>query len=64
MSPVPLEPQVMPSSEEASPELGWRYAVTRPSLPEIYRTLPIPESAGFLRKLLAFAGPGYLVAVG
>jgi manganese transport protein len=38
--------------------------VARPSLPEIYRSLPIPQSAGFLRKLLAFAGPGYLVAVG
>ena len=47
-----------------SAEQGWRYAVSRPSLPEIYRSLPIPESAGFLRKLLAFAGPGYLVAVG
>ncbi len=35
-----------------------------PSLPEIYRSLSIPHSAGFLRKLFAFAGPGYLVAVG
>ena len=46
------------------PDAGWRNAVARPSLPEIYRSLPIPQSAGFLRKLLAFAGPGYLVAVG
>jgi len=59
----PPEPQVM-ASREVSSEQGWRYAVTRPSLPEIYRSLPIPRSAGFLRKLLAFAGPGYLVAVG
>ncbi len=59
----PPEPQVVPAREQ-SVEQGWRYAVTRPSLPEIYRTLAIPESAGFLRKLLAFAGPGYLVAVG
>ena len=56
------EPQVLPSPEAA--EQGWRYVVARPSLPEIYRSMPIPESAGFLRKLLAFAGPGYLVAVG
>src|SRR4029077_7179905 len=34
------------------------------SLPEIYRSLPIPPTARFLRKLLAFAGPGFLVAVG
>jgi len=57
------EPQIT-ADPEVSSELGWRYAVARPSLPEIYRTLSIPESAGFFRKLLAFAGPGYLVAVG
>ena len=34
------------------------------SLPEVYRSIPIPAGAGFWRKLLAFAGPGYLVAVG
>lgn len=33
-----------------------------PSLPEVHRTIPIP--AGFWRKAFAFAGPGYLVAVG
>ena len=54
---------VIPSAQ-TSPGQGWRHAVARPSLPEIYRSLPIPASAGFLRKLLAFAGPGYLVAVG
>ena len=45
-------------------EPGWRHEVTSPSLPEIYRSLPIPPTASFLRKLLAFAGPGFLVAVG
>src|SRR5712672_4042233 len=59
----PTEPQVM-ASQETRVEPGWRHAVGTPSLPEIYRSLPIPRSAGFLRKLLAFAGPGYLVAVG
>ena len=59
----PLEPQTL-ASPEVSTEPGWRHAVARPSLPEIYRSLSIPQSAGFLRKLLAFAGPGYLVAVG
>src|SRR6266511_47701 len=33
-----------------------------PSLPEVYRSIPIPS--GFWRKLFAFTGPGYLVAVG
>ncbi len=35
-----------------------------PSLPESFRTVAVPRGAGFWRKMLAFAGPGYLVAVG
>ena len=35
-----------------------------PSLPEVHRSLDVPSRKGFWRKLLAFAGPGYLVAVG
>jgi manganese transport protein len=35
-----------------------------PSLPESYRTISIPKLAGFWRKMLAFSGPGFLVAVG
>ena len=36
-----------------------------PSLPESYRTVTVPTGAGqFWRKFGAFAGPGYLVAVG
>ena len=35
-----------------------------PSLPESFRTVAVPKGAGFWRKMLAFAGPGYLVAVG
>jgi manganese transport protein len=35
-----------------------------PSLPEVHRTIAIPEGGGFWRKLSAFAGPGYLVSVG
>ena len=34
------------------------------SLPEVHGSIAIPHSAGFFRKMLAFAGPGYLVAVG
>jgi manganese transport protein len=39
-------------------------AVSPPSLPEVHRSVTVPNSAGFLRKLFAFMGPGYLVAVG
>ncbi|HEY2907494.1 MAG TPA: Nramp family divalent metal transporter [Vicinamibacterales bacterium] len=34
------------------------------SLPEVHGTVAIPLGAGFWRKAFAFAGPGYLVAVG
>lgn len=36
----------------------------RPSLPEVHRSISIPTEKGFWRKLLAYAGPGYLVSVG
>jgi len=35
-----------------------------PSLPEAHRTIPISSGGSWVRKALAFAGPGYLVAVG
>ena len=34
------------------------------SLPEVHRSVRVPSGAGFMRKLLAFLGPGYMVAVG
>jgi manganese transport protein len=33
-------------------------------LPEAHRTVPFSSGASWFRKILAFAGPGYLVAVG
>src|SRR6186997_128379 len=35
-----------------------------PRLPEVHGSIAIPLAAGFWRKMMAFAGPGYLVAVG
>ena len=43
---------------------SWQLPSSTVTLPEVYRSVPVPTSAGFWRKLLAFAGPGYLVAVG
>jgi len=43
---------------------GWRGRVDTPSLPEVYRSVSVPKNASFWRKLFAFSGPGYLVAVG
>ena len=41
-----------------------RARMSHPSLPEAHRSIPIASGASWLRKILAFAGPGYLVAVG
>src|ERR1700722_11406445 len=41
-----------------------RSSVALPSLPESHRTIPFLAGASRVKKLLAFAGPGYLVAVG
>jgi manganese transport protein len=38
--------------------------VQSPSLPEVHRSIAIPQDKGFWRKLLAYSGPGYLVSVG
>ncbi|HXS10865.1 MAG TPA: Nramp family divalent metal transporter [Candidatus Krumholzibacteria bacterium] len=44
--------------------VGWRLAPGSPSLAEVHRSIAVPKNLGFWRKLLAFSGPGYLVAVG
>jgi len=52
------------ASEIPTPARGWRVPQGEVSLPEVHGSIPIPHGAGFWRKLFAFAGPGYLVAVG
>src|SRR5262247_33734 len=47
-----------------TPIRGWRLPSAGPSLPEVHGSIAVPEGAGFWRKMFAFAGPGYLVAVG
>ncbi|HWR14222.1 MAG TPA: Nramp family divalent metal transporter [Terriglobales bacterium] len=43
---------------------GWRASTPLPVLPDIHTRIPVPHGSSFLRKLFAFAGPGFLVAVG
>ena len=60
------QPDRVPEPEftgTAGPGPGWRRARNAPSLAEAYRTVPVAHRTWW-RKLLAFAGPGYLVAVG
>ena len=57
----------MKRSESVPPtraDTGWRKINETPSLREVHRSIAIPKTAGFWRKMLAFSGPGYLVAVG
>src|SRR5213595_188809 len=46
------------------PAISWRKRAGQVSLPEVHRSIVVPVTASFWRKLLAFSGPGYLVAVG
>src|SRR6059036_977140 len=46
------------------PDVGWRRRAGQVSLAEVHRSVIVPVTASFWRKLLAFSGPGFLVAVG
>src|ERR1044072_9303424 len=54
----------MATENPSAPTGGWRLPSASVSLPEVHGSIAIPANAGFWRKLFAFAGPGYLVAVG
>ena len=43
---------------------SWRRSGGLVSLPEVHRSIVVPANASFWRKLAAFSGPGFLVAVG
>src|SRR5258708_22728273 len=52
-------------TEEATEVPGsWRRRGVLVSLPESHRSIVVPTNASFWRKLAAFSGPGFLVAVG
>jgi manganese transport protein len=52
------------AARASQPENGWKQASATPSLPEVHRSIVVPRGLSFWRKMLAFSGPGYLVAVG
>jgi manganese transport protein len=58
-----IQPILPPDQAPPRAEPGWRRARVAPSLAEVYRSVPVVSTSTW-RKLLAFAGPGYLVAVG
>jgi manganese transport protein len=58
-SPAPIAAAAVPATPG-----GWRHPRGRPSLPESFRSIEVPRGGPWWRKALAFAGPGYMVAVG
>src|SRR5438045_8217902 len=68
MTPAGLETQAVSSAAASAGRVETHAPAARslgtPSLPAAHRTIPIIEGASWLRKIFAFAGPGYLVAVG
>jgi manganese transport protein len=55
---------VQATENSGSAPSGWRRERTRPSLAEVFGSIRTQPKGPFLRKLAAFLGPGYLVAVG
>jgi manganese transport protein len=45
-------------------ESGWRQDAREASLSDVYQSVKVTRHGSKLRRILAFAGPGYLVAVG
>src|SRR4030081_3859416 len=64
-SEIQKEPATNPDIPASYPAGTFRtHVASLPSLPEAHRTVPFSSGASWFRKILAFAGPGYLVAVG
>src|SRR6201984_2152361 len=57
-------PPRSPSGEKPPGTGGWRSVRGEPSLADVFGTVATAKRGPFWRKLLAFFGPGYLVAVG
>jgi manganese transport protein len=52
------------TSTPPTSDQGWRKPTGQVSLPEVHRSIVVPVTASFWRKLFAFSGPGFLIAVG
>jgi manganese transport protein len=54
----------MPQDPATAAERGWRRERGRPALAEVFGSIATRPTGPLWRKLVAFLGPGYLVAVG
>ncbi|MBF0570901.1 MAG: Nramp family divalent metal transporter [Candidatus Omnitrophica bacterium] len=59
-----MEPLVGNNPQEPKSLKGWKNEVTHPSLREVHASIPVFANASVWRKILAFVGPGFMVAVG
>jgi manganese transport protein len=59
-----MDASTPPQSAMLSPTPGWRRERGRPSLTEVFGSIRTQPTGPLWRKLIAFLGPGYLVAVG
>ncbi len=57
-------PERRSSSSPGHAETGWRRSRSTPSLSDVFGTIATRPKGPLWRKLIAFLGPGYLVAVG
>jgi len=61
---ITQEANIVAPQEEPSSDGGWRHKRVSASLPEVFSSVRVSESWSNWRKLLAFVGPGLMVAVG
>src|SRR3974390_1024976 len=65
LNPVkPVHVEAVTDLEEGQRLDGWRGEQTTPSLAEVFGSIRTRPTGSFWHKLVAFLGPGYLVAVG
>jgi manganese transport protein len=61
---LPREDLLELAPDTVAERAGWRAERGEPSLSDVFASVRMPRRGTFWRKLLAFFGPGYLVAVG
>jgi len=54
---------ISPTGTTLEPQ-AWRSSPGASSLPESNATVPVPQGGSWVRRMLAFAGPGYMISVG
>ena len=60
---IPADP-LPEAAPSPAPAPGWRRERGEPSLAGMFGSVQTAKQGSFWRKLVAFLGPGYLVAVG